>query len=284
VDGQADDTSSKDTSTKDTPSEGTSAQDGESGKKSSTPATGDKPTGTPAGDKTGTPTPPGEGVPPKMCDKSQLDLTIKGLPGKISAGSGWHKFTLNVYNSSDAIAKGVTFFAGASSDKNGDDFFASKKVALQALNPQTNVWEDLNEDGQAVGYVGETDQLEPDYEVNIPLRINVTSAAPAGAGFTLGAGVYLGADDCVGDDEVAYRFRIVAAGTDTSGTKPQEGGQAPVPTKKPVVSTTAPVESSLAETGSSSMTSTIGIAGGLADELGAGALYVVRRRKAGSAA
>ncbi|MEV6795008.1 LAETG motif-containing sortase-dependent surface protein [Streptomyces sp. NPDC051320] len=207
-----------------------------------------------------------------------------GLPGKISAGSGWHKFTLNVYNSSDAVAKGVAFFAGASPDKNGENFFASKKVALQALNPQTNVWEDLSENGRAVGYVGETEQLKPDYEVNIPLRINVTSSAPAGAGFTLGAGIYLGADDCVGSDDVAYKFRIVAAGTDTSGTKPQEGGEAPVPTKKPDTSTTVPVEGSLAETGSSSMVPTIGIAGGVAVVLGAGALFVVRRRKTGPVA
>jgi LPXTG-motif cell wall-anchored protein len=284
------DDSTGDTSTGYAPAKGTSGDEASANDTSAKDKTPGKKPSTPSGKDTSgsTSTPPTGPSPgdemPKECDKSQLDLTIKGLPGEIAAGSGWHTFTLNVSNSSDAVAKGITFFAGASSDKNGDNLFASKKVALQALNPQTNVWDDISEGGKAVGYVGETEQLKPDYELDIALRINVKPTAPVGAGFTLGAGVYLGADDCVGADDVAYKFRIVAAGTDTSGTKPQEGGRTPVPTKKPDASTTVPVEGSLAETGSSSMTRTIGIAGGAAIVLGGGALFVVRRRKAGTVA
>ncbi len=146
--------------------------------------------------------------------------------GKIAAGSGWHKFSLNVLNNSKSTLNELGFFAGASSDKAGDDLFQSKKVQLQAYDEDTKAWEAVDSEGYAVGYVGYTDELKPDYEVDIPLRINVKSSAPVGAGSSLGASVPGDADgSCTGFGEVAYKFQIVSAGTDTNGTKPQEGGQ-----------------------------------------------------------
>ena len=284
------DDSTGDTSTGYAPAKGTSGDEASANDTSAKDKTPGKKPSTPSGKDTSgsTSTPPTGPSPgdemPKECDKSQLDLTIKGLPGEIAAGSGWHTFTLNVSNSSDAVAKGITFFAGASSDKNGDNLFASKKVALQALNPQTNVWDDISEGGKAVGYVGETEQLKPDYELDIALRINVKPTAPVGPASPW-ARVSTSVPTTVWAPTMwRTESRIVAAGTDTSGTKPQEGGRTPVPTKKPDASTTVPVEGSLAETGSSSMTRTIGIAGGAAIVLGGGALFVVRRRKAGTVA
>jgi LPXTG-motif cell wall-anchored protein len=211
-------------------------------------------------------------------------VSISGLPGKIAAGSGWHKFSLNVANNSESTLSDLGFFAGASSDKAGEDLFQSKKVQLQAYNPDDKVWEDVDSEGYAVGFVGYTDELKPDYEVNIPLRINVKSSAPVGAGFSLGASIYGDADgECTGFGEVAYKFQIVAAGTDTDGTKPQEGGKAPVSDKPADKSNTPEVDGSLAETGSSSALPMIGLAGGLAVVAGAGAVFVVRRRKSGDA-
>ncbi|MGW1959201.1 LAETG motif-containing sortase-dependent surface protein [Streptomyces sp. NPDC001935] len=210
-------------------------------------------------------------------------MSITGLPGKIAAGSGWHKFSLNVLNNSDSTLSDLGFFAGASPDKNGEDMFKSKQVQLQAYNPDDKVWENVDEDGYAVGFVGYTDELKPDYEVDIPLRINVKSSAPVGAGFSLGASIYGDADaECTGYGEVAYKFQIVAAGTDTDGTKPQGGGKVPVSDKPADKSNTPSVDGSLAETGSSSALPMIGLAGGIAVVAGAGALVVVRRRKAGT--
>lgn len=221
---------------------------------------------------------------PSVCEDSKVDVSITGLPGQIAAGSGWHKFSLNVFNGSDSTLQDLNFFAGASSDSAGDDLFTSKDVRLQAYNPQDGTWEDLNEGGYAVGYVGYTDVLEPDYEVDIPLRLNVAAGAPVGAGFSLGATIYGDADaECTGYGDISYRFQIVAAGTDTDGTKPQEGGKAPVTSEKPS-STTPQVTGSLAETGSSSALPMIGLVGGLAVVAGAGAVFVVRRRKTGAEA
>ncbi|WP_330306781.1 MULTISPECIES: LPXTG cell wall anchor domain-containing protein [unclassified Streptomyces] len=221
---------------------------------------------------------------PSECEDSKVDVSITGLPGKIAAGSGWHKFSLNVLNNSDSNLSDLGFFAGASSDQAGEDLFQSKKVQLQAYNPDDKVWEDVDSEGYAVGFVGYTDELKPDYEVDIPLRINVKSSAPVGAGFSLGASIYGDADaECTGYGEVAYKFQIVAAGTDTDGTKPQEGGKAPVSDKPADKGNTPEVDGSLAETGSSSVLPLIGLTGGLAVVAGAGAVFVVRRRKSGDA-
>jgi LPXTG-motif cell wall-anchored protein len=216
---------------------------------------------------------------PSVCEDSQVDVSITGLPGKISAGSGWHKFSLNVLNSSDSTLEDLDFFAGASADRDGTDLFRSRQVQLQAWDPDSKTWFDLDEDGHAVGYVGYTDVLEPDYVVNIPMRLNVKASAPVGAGFTLGATIYGDADnECIGFGDVAYRFEIVAAGTDTDGTEPQEGGKAPVTDEKPS-GNTPEVTGSLAETGSSSALPVISLVGGVAVVAGAGAVFVVRRRK-----
>uniref|UniRef100_UPI0031D81301 LAETG motif-containing sortase-dependent surface protein n=1 Tax=Streptomyces hawaiiensis TaxID=67305 RepID=UPI0031D81301 len=221
---------------------------------------------------------------PSVCEDSKVDVSISGLPGKIAAGSGWHKFSLNVLNNSDSTLNKLNFFAGASPDKNGEELFTSKQVKLQAWDPDSKIWVDLNEGGYAVGYVGYTDELKPDYEVDIPLRLNVSKSAPVGAGFSLGATIYGDEDaECTGFGDVSYKFQIVSSGTDTDGTKPQEGGKAPVTDEKPS-GNTPEVTGSLAETGSSSALPMISLVGGAAVVAGAGAIFVVRRRKAGAQA
>ncbi|MGW2105285.1 LAETG motif-containing sortase-dependent surface protein [Streptomyces sp. NPDC001948] len=218
---------------------------------------------------------------PVECAKSDLDISITGLPGQIVRGSGWHKFKMNVYNSSKSAVKEIDYFAGASSDKAGNDLFRSKQVSLQALDQETGKWEELSEDGRAVGYVGQSDEIPAGYEVDIPLRINVKQTAPVGAGFTLGAGLYVGDKDCMGVSDVAYKFKIVKSGG--GGSVPQTGGSAPVPAAKPAANTAGKVSGSLAETGSSSALPVFATAGGAAVVLGAGAMFIVRRRRNGDA-
>ncbi|WP_406371902.1 LPXTG cell wall anchor domain-containing protein [Streptomyces sp. NBC_01550] len=251
---------------------------------SSTPDGSTTPSGTPSESVTpsGTPSESEDPEGPTECEKSALDISINGLPGKIARGSGWHKFKMNVYNSSKTTVREIDYFAGASSDKDGNDLFKSKQVSLQALDPETKTWEDLSEDGRAVGYVGQSDEIKAGYEVDIPLRINVKSTAPVGAGFTLGAGLYVGDKDCMGVSDVAYKFQIVKSGG--SGSTPQTGGTAPVPAESPSSNTTGNVSGTLAETGSSSTVPMFALAGGAAVVLGAGAMFVVRRRRNGDAA
>ncbi|MFG2590890.1 LAETG motif-containing sortase-dependent surface protein [Streptomyces sp. NPDC048438] len=249
------------------------------------------PTSTESETASATPTPAAsetdeeEGEEPlDACEPRPLELSIKGLSGKIVRGSGWDRFTLNVYNDSERTVKNIAFFAGAAADKAGTQLFTTKQVRLQALDEADGTWEDLEDLGTSSGYVGQTDEIKPGYEVDIDLRLKVESSAPVGAGFSLGGGLVFGEEleavPCFTD--VAYKFQIVKAGDD-DGAKPQEGGKVPVPTTKPAADT-AEVTGSLAETGSSSSTSVIALAGGAAVVLGAGAMFVVRRRRNGDAA
>ncbi|MFV5998190.1 LAETG motif-containing sortase-dependent surface protein [Streptomyces sp. NPDC056231] len=269
------------------PAESTSSPAEETGKiaeETGKPAavTSDTPSADTGATPSGTPSESEDPQEPAECEKSDLDISINGLPGKIARGSGWHTFKMNVYNSSKTTVREIDYFAGASSDKDGNDLFKSKQVSLQALDLDTHTWEDLSEDGRAVGYVGQSDEIRAGYEVDIPLRINVKSTAPVGAGFTLGAGLYVGDKDCMGVSDVAYKFQIVKSGG--SGSTPQTGGTAPVPAKKPSSNTTGQVSGTLAETGSSSAVPMVALAGGAAVVLGAGAMFVVRRRRNGDSA
>ncbi|WP_253195640.1 LAETG motif-containing sortase-dependent surface protein [Streptomyces sp. JHA26] len=285
-------------STTATASPSVSASDGPTGTGPSATGTetakpGTSPSGTSTSTATPTPTSPapstsapeGTQTPepePSECEDAKVDVGFTGLPGEIAAGSGWHKFTLNVVNNSDSTLQDLAYLAGVSPDEDGYDLFKSKQVGLQAWNPDTKGWDDLDEYGYTFGWAGSTSELKPGYEVDVPLRINVRAGAPAGSGFTLGATLYGDADGrCAGIGEAAYKFRIVAAGTDTEGTEPQEGGKAPVTGEKPAA-TTPEVTGSLAETGSSSALPVIGLVGGLAVLVGGGAVFAVRRRKAGA--
>ncbi|MFF8956387.1 LPXTG cell wall anchor domain-containing protein [Streptomyces sp. NPDC014894] len=222
------------------------------------------------------------------CAEVEVDMSINGLPGEIAAGSGWRSFTLDVRNTSSQTLLTAAYYAGASADRMGDELFTSGQVRLQAFDEESGGWQDLRgPDGEAVGFAGWSDELKPGHEVSLPLRIDVRAGAPAGAGFALGAGVYrYGEDDCMGDGEVAYRFRIAEAGADTDGTEPQEGGKVPVPTQKPVVGsgTGSKVTGSLAATGSDSALPAIGVAGGVAVLTGAGVVFALRRRRGDAAA
>ncbi|MFF2730096.1 LAETG motif-containing sortase-dependent surface protein [Streptomyces sp. NPDC058008] len=251
------------------------------------------PTGTPVKTPSATPEPTAsetadedddedEGQPLDECEPRPLELSIKGLSGKIARGGGWDRFTFNIYNDSKSTVKNVAFFAGAAADKAGEKLFSTDQVRLQALND--GVWEDVEDFGSTSGYVGQTDEIKPGYEIDIDLRLKVAASAPVGAGFSLGGGLVFGEDfetePCFTD--VAYKFQIVDAGAG-GGAKPQEGGKIPVPAAKPA-GDTSKVTGSLAETGSSSTTPAIALAGGAAVVLGAGAMFVVRRRKNGEAA
>ncbi|WAX78408.1 hypothetical protein [Streptomyces sp. KMM 9044] len=218
---------------------------------------------------------------PSVCEDIKADVGISGLPGKIVAGSGWHEFSLDVVNNSDSTLENLGYFAGAAADADGADRFRSKQIQLQVWNPDGKSWATLDEDGYAVGYIGYSTELEPDYQVNIPMRLNVKASAPVGVGFTIGATIY---GECTGHGSMSYKFQIVGAGTDTAGIKPQEGGKAPVTGKKPVRGNTPKVTGSLATTGADSDLPMISFVSGLALVTGTGAVYLVRRRKAGAVA
>ncbi len=213
--------------------------------------------------------------------KSKLDAQLSGLPGKIAVGSGWHPFTLTVKNPTQTDVKDIVFYAGVGpSDPNAPDAYKTSQVQLQVK--YDGDWVDVTDDDvHSVGYLDLSD-IAGGKTVTYQLRLNVKANAPIGEGLTIGGGVYFDEEaNCLSADQAHYIIQIVKPGTDTGGTKPQEGGKVPVPSEKPNQNNTQHATGSLAETGSSSMVPTIGLVGGVAVVVGAGALFAVRRRKGG---
>ncbi|MFJ6561426.1 LAETG motif-containing sortase-dependent surface protein [Streptomyces sp. NPDC091412] len=245
-----------------------------------------------------TPTPsasPSETPGPQACKEGKeqkqdknLRTSLTGLPSKVVAGSGFHNFKLNVTNSGDNSYKRVDMgvFAALVGEKEFTD--ESSHLTLQFKDPVTGTWENisLDERDDAIGYVGYTD-VKPKESFTIDLRLNVDKKAPAGMGVAISIGMY--ADDkgnCVfATDDDFYLFDVLAAGTSAgkpADAKPQ-GGRKPLPAKPAGDKQIVP-QGHLAETGSSSALPMIALAGGAAVAVGAGAVFVVRRRKAGSGA
>jgi len=261
----------------------------------STPASAaaSSPSGTPTGVTSPSPsvsaTPSDEPSEPSgICEdnegyESKLTVSISGLPGQIGAGSGWHNFTLNVKNPSKTDLTDVLFYAGVGpNNENAENAYKTSQVRLQGKVDGS--WVDISDDGYSLGYL-DLAGVKGGQSINYQLRLNVKAGAPIGSGLTVGGGSYIDDEfECLGDSFASYLIEIVKPGTPTDGTKPQEGGKVPMPSEKPNDSNTQEVTGSLAETGSSSMVPTIGLVGGVAVVAGAGAVFAVRRRKAGATA
>ncbi|MFF2844980.1 LAETG motif-containing sortase-dependent surface protein [Streptomyces sp. NPDC058001] len=252
---------------------------------STTPPVSTSPSGDPSSTATTSPEPTGKPTEPSgWCEddenyKHPLKVGLSGLPGKIVAGSGWHPFTLSVKNSSDVTFEDVIFYAGVGpNDEEAENAFRASQVRLQAK--VGGVWEDVvDEEGYSMNFL-DLSTIPAGKTLNYQLRLDVRSNAPIGSALTIGGGFYLDeAAQCVGSEQVGYVIEIVKPGTGTDGTKPQEGGKAPIPTEKPNSGNTQKVTGNLAETGSSSALPVIGLVGGIAVVAGAGAVFVVRRRK-----
>ncbi|WP_162952364.1 LAETG motif-containing sortase-dependent surface protein [Streptomyces hundungensis] len=248
-----------------------------------TPAAGKSPSATPSSPEEGGDEPaPGEGVC-KIDDpsyKSKLAAKISGLPGKIQAGSGWHAFDLKVSNTSAKTVSDVLFYAGVgSSDPNAPLPFEASKVALQVNVDGT--WTDVK-DGDHSGAYLDLRTFGPSESVTLKFRMDVKKNAPIGEGLTIGGGIYMDTtgDGCIDPVFDSVVLQIVAPGTKTEGTTPQTGGQVPIATgQKPTGDNTTRLTGDLAETGSSSLTSTLAIGGGVAVLAGGGVLFAMKRRK-----
>ncbi|WP_234425529.1 LAETG motif-containing sortase-dependent surface protein [Streptomyces kebangsaanensis] len=227
-----------------------------------------------------------DGEKPKL-DKN-LSTSLSGLPSKIVAGSGFHNFKLNVKNSGNQAYKRVDMGVFAFQIDEEDFFAGTDYLTLQFKDPSTGEWKNvsLDEEDETAGYLAYTD-IRAKESFSLDLRLSVDKKAPAGLGVALTIGMY--ADDkgnCVyAADDDFYEFDILKAGSSagTPGDAKPQGGKKPLPAK-PVGDTQIVPQGRLAETGSSSALPTIAMAGGAAVAVGVGAMFVVRRRKAGNGA
>ncbi|MEV7686387.1 hypothetical protein ACFW1F_28095 [Streptomyces bungoensis] len=215
--------------------------------------------------------------------ESQLTISVSGLPGKIVAGSGWHEFSMTAANHSDKSLGTVQWLAVIDNDSMSDNEkdWLSTYAKLEYFDPQTKAWESMADQVGNGIYFGQT-PLGPKETVGIKLRVDITAKAPAGPGFSMGFGGYLDEEqNCVHSAFGSYDFTVLKPGSsnpDPGHAKPGKGTK-PAGGKKPQGGATE-IEptGSLASTGSSSALPMIGLVGGAAVAVGAGAVFVVRRR------
>ncbi|CAM5265942.1 hypothetical protein SXANM310S_02780 [Streptomyces xanthochromogenes] len=216
-----------------------------------------------------------------------LTAAAVGLPSKIGAGTTVD-FTLRLNNSTGRTLDQVvpTAYPHAT-DKSGT------KSVDQLLHLQWSngtAWHDI--DGQH--HAGAVKALRTGAHADVKLRLTLDASAPVdGTGVVFVNADYKNNDGSCGGvpDAGMYPFQITAVGSKPS-TDPAKPISTPSTqnTKSPAPvgangstggsnGTTGGASGSLAKTGSSSAMPQLALAGGAAVALGAGAVYVVRRRK-----
>ncbi|TJZ52957.1 cell wall protein [Streptomyces piniterrae] len=244
---------------------------------------------------TAKPTEPGDPSDDEDCkvDAADIKVTVGNLPSKLVAGGSWSQFTVKLANTTDRTLDEVypVIYAVPL-----EDFDHPKtQLDLEYQNPDTGEWTSFDEwtDGEYFGWF----QLDARQTAELTLRIRADKGAKPGDGFALVAGDYSNKDgSCGWSEEQWYDFTILPASSKPGkippakpgkpGNKPgTHGGAKPVDNAKPKDGLgKLPVTGNLAETGASSALPVIGMVGGIAMAVGAGAIFVVRRRKTDGAA
>ncbi|WP_409470168.1 LPXTG cell wall anchor domain-containing protein [Streptomyces sp. HC307] len=251
------------------------------------------PTGSASASASATPS-PSASTPeeePDLCENADdesvglsedLRSGLSGLPETIVAGSGWTGFSFNVSNSGDEEIKNIKPLIGVAA-LGWDEQDYSGQITVQVFDKATGSWKTLA-DAAGEGATFDAFSLGAGQSTSYKLRLSVSGKVPDAIGLTGGFAQYSDADGCwLADDPNGwvYFFDILAAGSDAGNppdAKPQ-GGMADLDDVNSVDAT-----GSLANTGSNSALPMIGLVGGVAVVAGAGAVFVVRRNKAGAQA
>ncbi|MGV0099705.1 LPXTG cell wall anchor domain-containing protein [Streptomyces californicus] len=227
-----------------------------------------------------------------VCEpENDLTAEVTGLPNKLVAGTTTD-FALRVTNGSDRNMDEIIAYTGVfATDKTGIKE-TGKFFRLQWSTKSSPKWQSADEDD----YIDGLGPLKPGSHTDVKLRLTLDKATPAGNGVAFIAADFYNKDGSCGGmtDLNMYEFDVKAAGSKPGKTEDAKPSKAPKPSTgntgtTPLGSSSGtPAQTgtggSLAATGSSSATGSIALAGGAAVLLGAAAVFVVRRRKAGSAA
>ncbi|MEV4333812.1 LAETG motif-containing sortase-dependent surface protein [Streptomyces sp. NPDC049597] len=206
-----------------------------------------------------------------------LTTVAQGLPSKIVAGSTVD-FSVRVTNGTDkTLDEVLPFVYFHATDKTGYDVI-DEYFHLQWSTKNAPEWNDI-EDGE---YAGSISPLKAGAHADVKLRLKVDAKAPAGDGMAFVAGDYVNDDGtCGGNFFTEYEFDLLAAGSKpgkVDDSKPGKTSKA-----RPAVVPQGGTTGTLANTGADSALPQLAAAAGAAVALGAGAMFVVRRRKADSA-
>ncbi len=133
------------------------------------------------------------------------------------------------------------------------------------------------------------EKLKAGASESVDLRVSIDAKAPAGDAYSFGSGAYVDNVDgreCIAEGWAQYDFAVLKAGSSNTdpGTATPSEDDPKDSVQKPQGSVSDLPTGNLAETGSSSALPMIGLVGGVAIVAGAGAVFAMRRRKAGTEA
>ncbi|HZF90939.1 LPXTG cell wall anchor domain-containing protein [Streptomyces sp.] len=227
---------------------------------------------------------------PELCagpDNDSVGLSedlrsgLSGLAETIVAGSGWEDFSFDVSNRGDEEIQNIVPLIGVAA-VGWDEEDYSGDITVQVRDKASGSWQTIANTG-GEGGTFPAFSLGAGQSVSFQMRLSVSGEVPDALGLTGGFAQYADDEGCwIADDPNGwiYFFDILAAGSDAGDpgdAEPQTGGMADLDEVNSVQAT-----GSLAETGSSSALPLIGLVGGFAVVAGAGAVYAVRRKKAGA--
>ncbi|MFI1732072.1 LAETG motif-containing sortase-dependent surface protein [Streptomyces acidicola] len=232
-----------------------------------------------------------------------IKLSLKGLPGKIAAGGGWHTFTLNVANTTSTPLGEVQGSVSVDNGQASENADLWKYAYLERWDTDSGTWQGLSEEDKnqyrETGLIFGYTNLDARESADLKFRLRLDAKATLGSAYADGGGTYVDPEKhCTDGTTTSFNFDVVAPGGEGDGG---EGGGSPTAsaTPAPTASTSQSatptadasqsatsdpsVNGDLAATGSSSALPVIGAIGGLAVVTGAGAVIVVRRRRNGDA-
>ncbi|MFE5543048.1 peptidase [Streptomyces sp. NPDC056534] len=228
-------------------------------------------------------------------DLKSLKVTLSG-PKKVTAGQS-ASFSLRVTNDAERTLEDVKVAVNAMrlpepGEVIDDETDFSKHVIPVEWSSADNLeWTPFTEKFDSI----EVGKLVKGGQYDVKLRLTLPADAPAGEGTIFGFGSYDKFDgDCGGDEQFAQtEFDILAADTGKPTPEPTPSETTATPTPAPTSggnsntsqqggSSTTAVRGSLAATGANENLTQLGLAAAATVALGAGALVIGRRRKAGA--
>ncbi|WP_381564809.1 LAETG motif-containing sortase-dependent surface protein [Streptomyces eurythermus] len=227
---------------------------------------------------------------PCAFESDQVRVTVHGLPTQLAADGPWSPYSMTLTNTTGKTLNEVRPFLYITSA--ADINWPYEELKTEYRVAKSGRWKAY--DGQGPSRLFDTMTVGPHSTLTFQLRTHaVKNAKPAG-GFLFAAADYRNRDgSCGTSKEGWYDFTILPVGakptqSPTAGPGEPGGTASPGRSSAPGGGTggststggPGPQGGNLAETGSSSALPAIGLAAGAAVVIGAGAVFVVRRRKA----
>ncbi|MEK9521345.1 peptidase [Streptomyces venezuelae] len=231
------------------------------------------------------------------CEEDGAVTVALSGPKTVTVGTS-AVFSLRITNTTDRTLDQVKAYADAAALPDGEepideDGFFKRYISVEWTGAGNPHWSPINEEFDSI----EVGELVKGGRADVKLRLTVDAKTPAGPGVAFAVGAYENNDETcgIGEDYAHAEFDILAAKPDKPKPepKPTPSETTATPTPAPTTggngnttqqggSSNTPVDGSLAATGANENLTRLGLAAAATVALGAGAVVIARRRKAGT--